>query len=130
MIFVPTFFVGKFILKYDLIGKLYFNEDHLLIETKNENQKLNYHEIIKIEYCGSLPKDIVTNVGFDRPYLSYKIRFYTSLKDYFTIEATREIFVLPEEKEYPSQIYPIIERTLKAIKPKYGISENSELRSA
>lgn len=130
MITVPTYFVGKVILNFEQIGKLYFYEDHVSIETKDRIQKLQYEEIIKIEYCGSLPKDIVSNMGFDRPYLSCKIRFYTGLKDYITLEATRDMFVSSEEKEFTGKIYPIIERTLKAIKPRYGISENSELRSA
>lgn len=130
MISVPTYFVGKLILNYNQIGILYFHEDHVSIETKGRIQKLPYEEIIKIEYCGSLPKDIVSTMGFDRPYVSSKVRFYTGLSEYITVEATRDMFLSPEEREFFSNVYPVIEHTLKAIQPRYGISKNSELKGA
>lgn len=129
MISVPTFIIGKVLLRYTVIGRLSFYEDHLTIEQDEETQQLNYQDILKIEYCGSLPQNIFTNVGMDRPYVSYKVRFYTGIKDHQTIDVARDMFLLPEEKALHRKIHPIIERTLKAIQPRYGLAENSELRN-
>lgn len=127
ILIVPFYILGNILLRYNVIGKIYFNEDRILIESADKII-VPYDTIIKIEYCGNLLKSYVLRSSVRSEFKTYIIRFVTNQNRSITIEATENLFVLPEEKKHFSKPYPVIERTLREINPKFGNIENRQLR--
>lgn len=122
---IPSYIVGKRILQVEKSGKILFFAEYLEIHQNNEVRTLKYSEILKIEYCGELPEDLLqTNTP---SYSTYRVKFYQGIKDHFILHINKDIFLTKEEKQHFRKIHPILPSTLKAIQPKYGTLEDTHL---
>lgn len=125
LIILSAYFLGKLLLIYDIIGQIQFFEDKLEIRTLSNTRQLNYNEILKVEYFGNLSSDII---GPSSNFKTSIVKLYTSSTEYIIFETERNIIISEKDKNKFQTQPPMIENCLKAIHPKYGISENFKLR--
>jgi hypothetical protein len=119
LLIVPYYILGRLMLKFDVIGKVQFNELYLTIQFHNQElHEIPYTEILKIEYCGGIREDLISKVI---RFKSYKIRLITSENRKIDFEATQNMYLTKGELNIQRSIEPTLIRAVEAINPKYGI---------
>lgn len=122
---LSSLILGPILLKYDRNGKLFFNEEQLLLKYSDGRELyIPYNEILKIEYRGNVRKDLISKFQL---YKTIKVRLTNSKNENIIFEATNEMFLSTEELNIQRTIEPILPITLEAINPKYGIMMNRKI---
>lgn len=125
VILLPSFILGPILLKFDRNGKLFFNEEQMVLKYSDGKELvIPYNEILKIEYKGNVRKDLISK---SPSYKTIKVRLINSKKEQIIFEATNEMFLTTSDLNIQRTIDPILPITLEAINPKYGIMINRKI---
>jgi hypothetical protein len=126
LIGIPSYILNRSFLKYSPIGALYFFEDHLKIDMDQNVQCIRHDEILKIEYYSYLTAHFL--IKRNPTYKTYIMKIHSTQIPSITIEVTREVQTLQEEKESTKGNHPTIEKKLLNMNAAIRIERNRNLR--
>lgn len=115
--------IGKmmnfFLLKYELVGKLYLDEEKLILDYKDrESQQIPYENILKIEYYGCVRESVISS---ENKYKTYQIKLILSNHQIILFEAAKEMILTTKDQNIQRMIDPPLIEAINAISPKFGV---------